>query len=642
MKSKILHSLSTRVLISTTLIFFTIVFPNFGFTKNPPILTSSSDNRPHLLPTEPQQTVIANYCTSKSNAPWELWVSTVKFNTLNGISEKFKDYAALGYSDYTDLNTTVNKGQTYPLSIMPGLSWSGILPTAYCRVWIDFNRNDIFETTELVLEKTSQNPFTQNILIPNSAAIGNTLMRVAVKSGSYPTPCETFEKGEVEDYSVNIIANPNPCANDETPPVFTNCPQNLQKETFNDGCTYFTWNTPSVTDDCSNSTMNFISKKGLTVISQTSTQVTVQFCEPEGRDTILYTARDASGNAATCSFTLTNINGCVSRIRIVGQFPNDTTFSTPNKCISFKWQVPTKYFPCAKIANYQPWALAGTQPTMNVVRIRGNIGDSIVIDSACFPIGTTVLTYRFYTPTNGFEEKKLSFTVENQATSDADVALSIASTPSVYKQYETTFFNISATNSSETALSNVKIEFKYPPKTVSGGNATVSEGLWQEWCTGGLQCFTWTISNLAAHETATLDVPLFVLDATTPILASTRLLSSTPKDINAVNNIAHITVNSQQAALMRQQPFAASVSIQKIAPTITAGDVVVELESLKDEMVKFDVVNAIGQTVFSEKLLLATGLNSVPLNLTYLPKGIYFIQTDVAKGYNVPMKFIKL
>ncbi len=652
MKNKNLPSFPLGLLRGSLALFVALFFSNFSFAKNPAwhiktpdIAVNNSKNKEDLkLKIIPS--VMTNYCTTKSNAPWELWISNVQFNTMNCVSEKFKEYTSLGYSDYTNLNTTINKSENYPLCIIPGLSWSGMLTNAYCRVWIDYNKNNAFETNEMVLEKMNQNPFTQRILIPNSAAIGTTLMRVAIKFGAYPTPCETFEKGEVEDYTVNIVPNANPCANDETPPVFTNCPQNIQKETFNDGCTYFTWTPPTVTDDCNISSVNFISKKGSTVVSQTPSQVTIQFCEPEGKDTIIYTAQDTSGNTATCSFTLTNINACISQIKVIGQFPNDTTFSTPDKCISYKWQVPTKYFPCARIGNYQSWALVSTQPAINVLRIRGNIGDSISIDSACFPIGTTVLTYRFYTPTNGFEEKKFTIIVESQTESDADMALSIMATPSVYRQYQNHIFNILAKNNSETALSNVKIEFKFPPKTVSGGTGTPTIGTWQEWCTGGVQCFTWTIPMLAAHEGATLEIPLFILDATAPIVATTRLLSSTPMDRNPANNIASLVLNPQQAQIppsivLNHRQFAPILN-QKVVPTISTGEIFLELESIVDKTVNFNIVNSIGQSVFSEKLFLEKGMNIVPFNLIHLSKGMYFIQTDIPTGHNVPMKFIKM
>jgi hypothetical protein len=148
--------------------------------------------------------VSAQYCASKSNAPWELWIKNVQLNTLNNASEKYKDYSTLGYSDFTNLNTTLTKGQTYPLSITAGLSWSGILNNAYCRTWIDWNGNAAFEDSELVLEKTNQQTFTQSLLVPTSAVTANVRMRIAVKLGGSSTSCGVFESGEVEDYTVAI------------------------------------------------------------------------------------------------------------------------------------------------------------------------------------------------------------------------------------------------------------------------------------------------------------------------------------------------------------------------------------------------------------------------------------------------------
>mgnify|MGYP000276421424 CR=1 FL=1 len=147
----------------------------------------------------------SSYCTSTSAAPWELWIANVQFNTINNTSGKSKDFKSFGYSNYTDVSTTVTKGQTYNLNVTPGLSWMGDLPNAYCRVWIDFNKNNIFEDDEQVLGDTNKNPFTKSVLIPASASAGVTRMRVSMKVGGYATACETyFAKGEVEDYTINI------------------------------------------------------------------------------------------------------------------------------------------------------------------------------------------------------------------------------------------------------------------------------------------------------------------------------------------------------------------------------------------------------------------------------------------------------
>ncbi len=42
--------------------------------------------------------------------------------------------------------------------------------------------------------------------IPSTAVLGATRMRIASKNGSYPTSCQTFTYGEVEDFTINITA----------------------------------------------------------------------------------------------------------------------------------------------------------------------------------------------------------------------------------------------------------------------------------------------------------------------------------------------------------------------------------------------------------------------------------------------------
>ncbi len=144
------------------------------------------------------------YCASKGVAPWELWISNVQLNTINNASDKFKDYNTLGYSNYTNLSTTIAKNRPYQLTVNPSLSWVGNLSNVYCRVWVDYNGNNTYESTELVFQGTNMNSFSGNIIVPATAIDGTVRMRVAVKWGSYPEPCETFERGEVEDYTINL------------------------------------------------------------------------------------------------------------------------------------------------------------------------------------------------------------------------------------------------------------------------------------------------------------------------------------------------------------------------------------------------------------------------------------------------------
>jgi GEVED domain/CARDB len=149
-------------------------------------------------------TAFAQVCPSKSNAPWELWIAKVQLNTLNNASDKFKDYNTLGYSDFTNLSATLTKGQSYPLTITAGLSWSGVSNNAYCRAWIDWNGDNTFQNSELVAASSSTNPFIGYVRVPDNVTVGDKRMRIAMKLGEFPTVCENFAGGEVEDYTVTV------------------------------------------------------------------------------------------------------------------------------------------------------------------------------------------------------------------------------------------------------------------------------------------------------------------------------------------------------------------------------------------------------------------------------------------------------
>lgn len=464
-----------------------------------------------------------SYCASKGTAPWELWVTNVRFNTMNYVSDKFKDFSSLGYSDYTNINTTVNKGQNYPLSITAGLSWVGYLPNAYCRVWIDFNGNKVFEDNEKVLEQTNQNPMSANVLVPTTAVTGNVRMRVAMKSGGYPTPCETFGIGEVEDYTVVIQGGTDPCTTDATPPVFQNCPSNIVLTTTTTTAVG-TWTPPTATDNC-------------TPTPSVSSTHASGFAFPIGTTNVVYTATDAKNNTATCRF---------------------------------------------------------------------------------------------------------SVTVQTQSTGNADIALSIAATPSVYKPFTPLAFTISAKNNGSQSFTNVKIEFKFPENTVNGGDATPSIGTWQEWCLGGLQCFTWTIPTLSGNATATLNVPIYVMNPTPPMVATTKLLSSTPTDNFLANNAASISLNqaSSPVASAKIQPTqTVPVVVQQISPNPSEREIVIELASLNEHEVVFEFSDAFGKKVKTEARKVEQGMNQVRFDVSALPQGVYFVLPLVGNSAKV---FVKL
>ncbi|MBK8427927.1 MAG: hypothetical protein IPL27_19030 [Lewinellaceae bacterium] len=147
-------------------------------------------------------------CPSKGDFPWHEWIARVKIKDLDHASGKSQ------YSDFTAETLHVNAG--LPVDLTLGTGFSYFTYDEYWTIWIDYNQNGIFEdVTETFVSLTVPRPangtpfysanttafvqggFTQDL---------TTRMRVAMKRGAYPTPCENFAFGEVEDYTIHIAA----------------------------------------------------------------------------------------------------------------------------------------------------------------------------------------------------------------------------------------------------------------------------------------------------------------------------------------------------------------------------------------------------------------------------------------------------
>ena len=558
-----------------------------------------------------------NYCTSASSAPWSEWISRVQLSTIDNASEKIRaDKYVVGYSDWKDKATSLMQGGSYPLSITPGLSYPGLISNLYFRAWIDFNKNGIFETTEQVFEKNATSlAVTGPVSISATALLGSTVMRISMKKDAYPTACEAFAAGEVEDYTVVIAAsNGNPCATDAIPPTFANCPVNVNLSTAATTAVA-TWTAPTATDNCTASptiTSNFNSG----------------FAFPIGTTAVIYTAKDAANNASTCTFnvTVTSSNLCATDVTppVFANCPTNIALTTTTTTAIATWTAPTATDNCT------------ASPT-----ITSNFNSGFA-----FPIGITAVIYTAKDAKNNTATCNFNVTVQAQTAGSTDIALTIASTPSVYSSFSTININITAKNVSTTALTNAIVEFKYPAGTVNGGTEVPSVGTWKAYCPGGILCYQWTIPSLAANATATLSVPLFVLAPTGPIVATTSLLSSSPTDNNAVNNTATVSIASSAPAVgalaQRKATQYLPVILTSIEPTLSMGEVTVNVESIVEKEVRFDFYNAIGKIVKSEKRKVELGSNHLLFEIYDQANGMYFIQTDVGLGRNAPIKFVKI
>lgn len=161
------------------------------------------------------------YCNALGTAPWQSWISNVSFGNINNNSSKDR------YGDFTALSTAINKGAATAISLQPGFSWSQW--NMYFSVWIDYNQDgDFTDNGEQVFSRivaagtppTIPGPATGNITIPATARTGTTRMRVSMQRNAFAGPCESFEFGEVEDYTINILNGGNGLIANPDSPLF--------------------------------------------------------------------------------------------------------------------------------------------------------------------------------------------------------------------------------------------------------------------------------------------------------------------------------------------------------------------------------------------------------------------------------------
>ncbi len=144
------------------------------------------------------------YCDSQSednpNANELFHISNVKLNTIDNTSGKSN------YTDFTDVSTDLVAGKTYDISLTTASD--GNLATSYS-VWIDYNGNGRFDFPGeqiFAMTTTDKTIASGSFTIPEDVMPLSTRMRVSMTNSSFPAmPCDIFDFGEVEDYTINLI-----------------------------------------------------------------------------------------------------------------------------------------------------------------------------------------------------------------------------------------------------------------------------------------------------------------------------------------------------------------------------------------------------------------------------------------------------
>ncbi|MCU0285792.1 MAG: C25 family cysteine peptidase [Acidobacteria bacterium] len=137
------------------------------------------------------------YCASRSTTCTYEWISRVRVANLD------KSSTSSNYSDFTANSATLTRGASASVTLNTG--YSSTIYTEYWRIFIDYNKDgDFVDTSETVFSKSGKTSVTGSFTTLATASTGSTRMRVSMKYSAYPTSCETFSYGEVEDYTAII------------------------------------------------------------------------------------------------------------------------------------------------------------------------------------------------------------------------------------------------------------------------------------------------------------------------------------------------------------------------------------------------------------------------------------------------------
>ena len=141
----------------------------------------------------------AQYCSATGGC--SLYISRVQFSNIDNSSScsNYYDYSA----SYT---ANIKQGYSYQITVSNPYQYS----YDTCDVWIDWNKNSIFEnTTESFRLTNAVNAYVGTISVPVGADLGETKMRIRLRYGGNFNPCGDAGQsyGEVEDYKVNVSAS---------------------------------------------------------------------------------------------------------------------------------------------------------------------------------------------------------------------------------------------------------------------------------------------------------------------------------------------------------------------------------------------------------------------------------------------------
>ncbi|RXR20774.1 T9SS type A sorting domain-containing protein [Flavobacterium amnicola] len=284
--------------------------------------------------------VTISYCASQGGSVADELIGRVQIGTINNAST-----GGTGYTDFTAISTNLTKGASTTITITP--TWTGsAYPEGYA-VFIDYNQNGVFtDAGETVWTKAAATttPATGSFTVAASALTGATRMRVSMKYNGIPTACEAFSYGQVEDYTVNLVAG----SADTTAPT---APTSLTASGTTSSSTNLSWT--ASTDNVG--VTGYDVYQGATLKgSVTGTTYAVTGLTAATAYTFSVKAKDAAGNVSASSNTVN-----VTTLSTAITYCASTSSSTADEKIG-RVQIGTINNPSTGTAGYENFTAIST------------------------------------------------------------------------------------------------------------------------------------------------------------------------------------------------------------------------------------------------------------------------------------------
>lgn len=288
-----------------------------------------------------------------------------------------------------------------------------------------------------------------------------------------------------------------------------------------------------------------------------------------------------------------------------------------------------------------PQLAAGTSATLQI-KVFPLVGDDIIVAYA--QVTDVDQSDPDSMPDNGAQsfpreddEARLLFMPEQEQLEEQgelDIALMLESDTEIYRIYTNVDYHLIVENRGQSTATNINIdlslseEFAYTMHEVSHGN-------YDNWNS------MWHIRELKSGEIAELDLTMFTLTNTKPLVVSAELLSLDQMDVNASNDSGEWIIRPSGDPQTTSLWTSTDTRIIKAYPIPVQDMLRLKTFSKSEQATKVYINDAQGRTLKEYHYTLVEGYNTVSVDCSHLARGIYFLVLRSTQGEDLLYKVVK-